>query len=86
MKKEGRDATKYISEMRELSDRIKEQDRLIKELEDKIHEFLVMLPNIPADDVVAGGKENNRVVRSFGEKPQFDFEPKDHVELVKSWD
>ena len=84
MKKEGRDATKYISEMRELSDRIKEQDRLIKELEDKIHEFLVMLPNIPADDVVAGGKENNRVVRSFGEKPQFDFEPKDHVELVKS--
>jgi seryl-tRNA synthetase len=84
MKKEGRDAAKYIAEMRELSDRIKEQDRLIKELEDKIHEFLVMLPNIPADDVVAGGKENNRVVRSFGEKPQFDFESKDHVELVKS--
>jgi seryl-tRNA synthetase len=83
MKKEGMDASEHIAEMRELSDRIKEQDILIKELEEKIRGFLAVLPNIPADDVVAGGKENNQVIRTFGEKPRFDFKPRDHVELVK---
>ncbi|MDD4495007.1 MAG: serine--tRNA ligase, partial [Eubacteriales bacterium] len=48
----------------------------------KIRDFLAALPNIPADDVVAGGKENNQVVRSWGEKPEFSFKPKDHVQLV----
>lgn len=46
-------------------------------------DFLDSLPNLPADDVVAGGKENNQVVRSSGEKPVFAFEPRHHVDLVE---
>ena len=42
---------------------------------------MLALPNLPADDVQAGGKENNQVVKIFGEKPVFDFEPKNHVDL-----
>ena len=37
--------------------------------------------NLPAEDVVAGGKENNQVVKVYGEKPVFDWEPKNHVDL-----
>jgi len=42
------------------------------------------LPNIPADDVVAGGKENNQVIKTFGKQPEFDFKAKDHIELATS--
>ncbi len=42
---------------------------------------MVALPNLPAEDVAAGGKENNQVVRVYGEKPVFDWEPKNHVDL-----
>ena len=59
-------------------------DDELRDIERKIHDFLAALPNIPADDVVAGGKENNQVVRTFGEKPKFNFEPKNHVDLVTS--
>lgn len=68
--------------MKEIADRIKVMDDELRVVEVDIKEFLSALPNIPADDVVAGGKENNQVVRTFGEKPEFDFEPKHHVDLV----
>lgn len=42
------------------------------------------MPNLPDDDVVAGDKEQNVPVRYFGEKPKFDFEAKNHVELCES--
>ena len=84
LKKEGQDVQQYLDEMKEIGEKIKENDSLIEVLENKIKEFLEALPNIPAPDVVAGGKENNKVIREWGTKPEFDFEPKDHVELVKS--
>jgi seryl-tRNA synthetase len=43
---------------------------------------LEALPNIPDEDVPAGGKEHNQVQRVWGEKPAFDFEAKDHVQLA----
>lgn len=84
LKKEGKDVSDLLSEMKTLSDDIKENDDKIRVLEEKIFTFLSALPNIPADDVVAGGKENNKVVRIWGEKPSFDFEPKNHVDLATS--
>jgi len=82
LKKEGKDVSGLLSKMKMLSDNIKENDDAIRELEEKINLFLSALPNIPADDVTAGGKENNRVVRTWGEKPSFTFEPKNHVDLA----
>ncbi len=85
-KKEGRneDAEALMARSRELGDRVKALDEEQKELEDKIRRFLEALPNIPADDVVAGGKEANAVVNTWGTKPVFDFEPRDHVTLCTS--
>ncbi len=84
LKKEGNDVTALLSEMKALSDEIKENDDALRELEEKIHQFLSALPNIPADDVIAGGKECNQVLRTFGEKPTFDFTAKNHVDLATS--
>lgn len=82
LKKEGKDVSQLLAEMKMLSDEIKENDDAIRELEEKINVFLAALPNLPADDVIAGGKENNKVIRTWGEKPTFDFEPKNHVDLA----
>jgi seryl-tRNA synthetase len=84
MKKQGEDVTAKLEEMKVIADRIKDLDAKADELSAKIKEFMDALPNMPAEDVVAGGKENNRVVRVWGEVPQFDFTPKDHIELAES--
>jgi len=84
LKKERTDITDLLAEMKSLSGIIKENDEQLRELESRINTFLSALPNIPAEDVVSGGKENNQVLRHWGQKPEFDFEPKDHVELATS--
>lgn len=84
LKKEGKDVSDLLAEMKEISDKVKEMEDELKEVEGKITTFLAALPNIPADDVLPGGKENNQVIRVFGEKPTFSFEPKNHVDLVTS--
>ncbi|MFA6369750.1 MAG: serine--tRNA ligase, partial [Patescibacteria group bacterium] len=73
-----------ISELRSFGDEIKAKKEELDKLEETLQEKMAALPNIPAADVVAGGKENNEVVYTFGNKPEFDFEPKDHVELATS--
>ena len=80
-KKQGKDTTEIFQEMREIGDKISASDAEINELEAKINDFLARLPNLPDEDVVAGEKENNQVVRIEGEKPTFDFAPQNHVDL-----
>ncbi|NLM73463.1 MAG: serine--tRNA ligase [Clostridiaceae bacterium] len=84
LKKEGKDVSELLADMKNISDQVKRMEDELKEVEDKIQDFMAALPNIPAEDVVPGGKENNQVIRSFGEKPTFSFEPKNHVDLVTS--
>lgn len=53
------------------------------ELEARQRSLMLSLPNLPDADLEAGGKENNRPVRTFGEPRSFDFEPKNHVEPLR---
>jgi seryl-tRNA synthetase len=73
-----------IAEIRELGPKINSKKEELEKVEAELFEKLGALPNTPADDVVAGGKENNEVTYTFGTKPEFNFEPKDHVELATS--
>ena len=73
-----------IAELRDFGPKIAAKKEELEQVEDKLLEGLSALPNTPADDVVAGGKENNEVVHTFGALPKFDFVPKDHVELATS--
>lgn len=84
IKKQGGDVNALLAELKSMSDQVKALDEEQGALEEKIRSFVIALPNLPAEDVVAGGKENNQVVKVFGEKPSWPFEPKDHVELCTS--
>lgn len=80
----GKPDPEEIKKMKTLSEEIKKLDEELKNLEEKLKEKMGELPNIPADGVPAGGKENNKVIKTFAEKPKFNFTPKDHVELATS--
>ena len=84
IKKAGGDASEIMAKMKELVAEIKDGDAKVKELDEKQKSLLLSLPNLPDDDVCAGGKESNQPVRYFGEKPEFDFPMKNHVELCES--
>lgn len=81
LKKEGKPVDGIFAEMRALGDKITECDGKVTEYETKISDFLAALPNIPDDDLLPGEKENNRVIKVSGSKPEFDFKPKNHVDL-----
>ncbi len=80
-KKEGKDVAALFAEMKALSAKTKEIDEKLKEVESKCTDILLGLPNLPDEDLLPGGKENNQPLRYWGEPRQFDFEPKHHVDL-----
>lgn len=83
MKKNGEDVSAEVERMRELGDEISTLNDKVSSLENKIKYVLDRLPNVPAEGVAAGGKENNVVDHQWGNKPEFDFEPKNHVDICK---
>ena len=60
---------------------IEEEAQQLKDLQVEFRTLMLSLPTLPASDLLPGGKENNEPLRYIGEKPQFDFEPKHHVDL-----
>jgi seryl-tRNA synthetase len=76
-----------IAEMAALKPRAKELEAVISELQPKYDELMLLVPQIPAEDVPVGDDESqNAEVRTEGEVPQFDFETRDHVELGEALD
>ena len=53
----------------------------LKDLSVEFRTAMLSLPNLPDADLLPGGKENNEPLRYVGKKPEFDFEPKHHVDL-----
>jgi len=73
------------AETRKLGDKITALDNQASEAEAKRDELMLCLPNLPHDSVKIGkSAEDNPVVRVHGEKPNFTFKPKSHVELCES--
>jgi len=81
MKKENLDTGEIMARMKNISETIKENDQQIRDTEAELRDIMLGLPNLPDPDVVPGGKENNVVIREYGNKPLFDFEFKNHVDL-----
>lgn len=84
LKKSGQPVEHIFAKMRELGDEISTNDAKLAEVEESLRVALLCLPNLPDADVVAGGKEQNSVIKVFGEQPKFDFKIKNHVELCES--
>ena len=64
-----------------IDESIAEDKALLKTLDEELYTCMLSLPNLPDDDLLPGGKENNEPLRYIGEKHSFDFEPKHHVDL-----
>lgn len=69
----------------ELSNQINVQKASLEAVEQRFEDLLLCCPNFVSDVVPAGNKESNVVVRSYGNKPIFNFIPKNHVELNEEY-
>ena len=81
LKKAGKDTAPIFAQMNELKENIKKIDNDLKLVEEEYHNLMLVLPNLPDEDLKPGGKENNEPIRYFGEPHSFDFEPQHHVDL-----
>ncbi|MBN1780877.1 serine--tRNA ligase [bacterium] len=82
LKKEKADATREIEQMKKVSSDIKEMDETLRRIETDIHEVLIWVPNLPHESVPVGPDASfNRQVDEWGAIPEFDFEPKTHLDL-----
>jgi len=81
-KKRKENASAIIAKMGEVSTRIKALEDALKQAEEDLQNLMLTIPNLPHESVVCGtGSADNPVVRSWGEKPSFDFQPKPHWEI-----
>jgi seryl-tRNA synthetase len=81
-KRRGEDAQTAMAHMREVSDRIKVLDVLVKEADARLESLLFDVPNVPLPSVPVGrSAEDNVEVRRWGTPRQFAFEPKQHFEI-----
>jgi seryl-tRNA synthetase len=82
LKKNKQDASPQIDAMKKVGDEIKELDARIAETELELENLELYFPNVPHPSVPVGPDESaNRIERTWGEKPSFDFEPKPHWEI-----
>jgi seryl-tRNA synthetase len=82
MKKEGKPTDELFAEMKQISDKVKEDAATIDSIEEQIEKILLYLPNLPHDSVVIGPDDSANVeVRRHGEPRKFEFEAKAHWDL-----
>ncbi len=84
-KREGRDAEAEIAAMRELAAEIKRLEGELGEVESRRDELALTLPNFPDPDAPEGEADDAVVLREVGERPEFGFDVRDHVELGERW-
>ena len=82
LKKKKADASALIEKMSEVSTKIKEYDESLRVSEEELNAFVMIVPNIQHESVPQGqSSEDNTIVHTWGEKPVFSFEPKQHFDL-----
>ena len=85
LKKSRNETDKQLG--RELKKKLGEVEPELKRTEDGLGELMLTVPGVPSADVPIGKNEKDNVtVRTWGEKPKFDFPMKDHIELGTTLD
>lgn len=81
-KRAGESADDLIARMHEVNERIKVLDDELRVVDEQVRDWLMTVPNIPHESVPIGKDENdNTVLHTWGEKPEFSFTAKEHWEL-----
>lgn len=87
MKKNGEDASSFISDMKAVSTRIKELEAGMGGIQEKLDQLMMVIPNVPHESVPVGRDEtDNPVVRKWGEIKELDFEPLSHWDIGENLD
>jgi len=86
MLKEKKDPKKKISQMKSIAEEIDTLEAKTKELDAKIKEQLLQIPNVCHESLPVGSAKENKIVRTWGEAKKFDFQPKDHMVLCEHLD
>ena len=82
LKKKGDNVQDYIINMRSISEKIKELESALKEIDQDISDAIFYIPNIVHSSVPSGeDKTSNVIIKEWGDKPDFAFIPRDHIEL-----
>jgi len=82
LQRRGEDASTKLAEAKSIPEKIKTLETQMAEYEERVNWFLHRLPNLMHDSVPTGKDENDNVlVRTWNEKPEFDFEPSDHIDI-----
>jgi seryl-tRNA synthetase len=81
-KQAGEDAAEPMAAVQALKERIESAKEELEQVEEKLGELALTLPNLPDPEAPEGMTEEDAIlVREVGEPPQFDFEPRDHLEI-----
>ena len=84
-KSKGNDVTEHMKSVGQTNDLLKVQNGALEEVQNKIQEFLLDIPNLAHESVPIGQSENdNEVIKEVGEKKEFSFKVKDHVDIGES--
>jgi len=76
-----------VEEGKKIKEELSKIEPELRKLEEKFNEFMLLTPQIQSEDTPIGSDEaGNKVVREVGDKPEFDFKFKDHMELAKDLD
>ena len=82
IKSNGGDTTLLMKESADLPNKISCIDKELVGLEQRFNDMLAFCPNIPMDDIqVSSDPKDNVVLKTYGNKPSFDFNPRNHLEL-----
>jgi seryl-tRNA synthetase len=82
LKKQSKDASALLDETAQLAAELVEAEQALAAIQEQLNDLLLGIPNIPHESVPDGaGEDANVEVRRWGAPRQFDFEPRDHVEL-----
>ena len=84
-KSKGNDVSEHMKSVSQTNDLLKVQNGALEEVQNKIQEFLLDIPNLAHESVPIGQSENdNEVIKEVGEKKEFSFKVKDHVDIGES--
>lgn len=82
LKKQGNDVSGILGEMKQVADKIKELDGVLTDIDSKLDDMLMKIPNIPHESVPEGADDrDNAEVRRYGKPTEFDFEPQAHWDI-----
>jgi seryl-tRNA synthetase len=84
---QGKGSQEQREKAKEIKWKIKDLEPVLDKVKEEFDKLMRQIPNLPLDDVPVGeGEKDNKILREEGEKPKFDFKPKDYLEIAEKLD